>query len=581
MTRSGWVLAASLLLLAQGCTGSKEPAQTRGDNPDTKANPDGKSIRPLKPERNPMEIKVDQFAPTDIGVDETKITPQQRPVIKKLIEAARLIDQLFLRQVARENPTWRKTLAADPRLADTLAYFDIMYGPWDRLAHDKPFWGTKAKPKGSTFYPEDLTAAQFQDWIANHPDDKAALTSYYTVIERDGAGLKAVPYSEAYREFLEPAAKRLEEAAALTPNKRLKTYLTARAEAFRTNLYRQSDMDWMELGDGDIELVIGPYEVYEDGLMGYKAAFEAFITLRDPEDTKELDSIKALIPKMERYLPIPDEHKNLNRGTDSPIAVVDVLYTAGDTRAGVQTLAFNLPNDEVVREKKGSKKVLLKNIGQAKFNQVLRPIAARLLKKDQLKRVTFKAFFNNILLHETAHGLGPGSITVERNGKPVKTGVNEELKELYSFIEEAKADVLGMYLNFFLIKKGLYPESFREELFASFLAGIFRSIRFGANEAHGKANAMQLNYLLEAGAFKRTRDGRYAYIAAKMQPAIEKLSTEILMIEARGDYQAAKQFIAKYETVPPRLVEQLAALSNIPTDIRPNYLIEKQMAGWN
>ena len=527
-----------------------------------------------------MAAKVAQFAPVEIGVAAEKIPEKHRPVIAKLVEAAEIMDELFLSQVAAENPKWREEIAKEEDLADTLAYFDIMYGPWDRLDHEKPFWGDEKKPETATFYPQDLTVQEFEKWIEEHPDQKEAFTSYFTIIRRDGDGLKAIPYSEFYKEELEKAATLLEQAAEAAEDARLKKYLTSRAAAFRSNEYRQSDMDWMDLGDGDIEVVIGPYEVYEDRLFGYKAAFEAFVTLRDPEDSKELARIKSLIPEMEAFLPIPDEHKNPNRGSESPISVVDVLYTGGDTRAGVQTLAFNLPNDEVVREKKGSKKVMLKNVAHAKYDKILIPIAKRLLREDQLDKVSFDAFFNHTLVHETAHGLGPGKITVERDGEKVETSVNAELKDLYSVIEEAKADTLGMYLNYLLVEKGLHPESFLENVYASFLGGFFRSVRFGANEAHGKANVIQFNYLSEKGAVVRDEDGRYGYDASKMREAVESLARELLMLEARGDYAGSQEFIAKYGEMPAELEKALAGLDDIPTDIRPTYPILEQMKSW-
>jgi len=557
------LLAAALLLL--GCGGATTPA----------ADSD-KEAGAVKSEAACLVAK---FAPTEIGVDEAKIPVGHRPVIARLVEAARIVDDLYRHQVSAKNGEWRAALAGDPSMTDTLAAFDIMYGPWNRLDHNRPFWGSEEKPAGANFYPADLGKEEIERWIADHPDLKEAFTGYFTLIARDGDGLKTVPYSEAYARWLEPAAKLLEEAAALAGDARLKRYLESRAKAFRDNEYRQSDMDWMDLGDGDLEVVIGPYEVYEDELMGYKAAFEAFITLRDPADSAELEKIKAYMKDMEAYLPIPDEHKNPNRGFESPISVVDVLFTAGDTRAGVQTLAFNLPNDEVVRERKGSKKVMLKNVANAKFDNILMPIARRLMRADQVDKITFDAFFNHTLVHETAHGLGPGKIKVTRDGKVVETTVNAELKELYPAIEECKADILGAYLNYMLVEKGMHPESFMENTYASLLGGFFRSVRFGAAEAHGKSNIIQINWLIEKGAVL-VEDGKYVYVPEKMRDAIESLAREVLMIEALGDYGKAKAMLEKYGEMPADLKAALDGLSDIPTDLRPSYPIEAQMKGW-
>ncbi len=562
------ILLIMATLLFSGCGDTGKP--TDGESAGNRSEGEGSEMSAL----------LARFAPTGIGVEDASIPEKHRSVIKKLVEAAEIIDELFLLQVDSRNRTWRNEIAGDPGLKTTLALFDIMYGPWNRLDHNKPFWGNVEKPRGANYYPQDMTKEEFEQWIADHPDQKEAFTGYFTRIERDGNGLRAVPYAEAYKDYLEPAARLLDEAAEMAEDTRLAKFLKSRAAAFRSNEYRQSDMDWMDLGDGDIEVVIGPYEVYEDELFGYKAAFEAFITLRDPVDSAELEKIKSYIPDMERFLPIPDEYKNLDRGSESPISVVDVLFTAGDTHAGVQTLAFNLPNDEVVREKKGSKKVMLKNVAHAKYDRILVPIAGRLIDDEQVKHVSFKAFFNHTLVHETAHGLGPGRITVEKGGRKVETSVNAELKELYPVIEEAKADTLGMYLNYMLIDKGMHTEEFMQNVYASFLGGFFRSVRFGASEAHGRANVIQFNYLAEKGAIIRRENGKYAYVADRMPEAVRALAHDILMIEALGDYDGAKTFVKKYGEMPAEMKKALDSLSDIPTDIRPTYPIKKQMASW-
>lgn len=562
------VLATALVFAFAGCRDTGKPAA--GESAKGESEGEVSEIVEL----------LAKFAPTEIGVEDAKIPEKHRGVIKKLVEAAVILDELFLLQVDSRNKTWREKIAGDSGLETTLAVFDIMYGPWNRLDHNKPFWGNVEKPKGVNYYPQDITKEEVEQWIADHPGQKEVFTGYFTRIERDGNGLKAVPYAEAYKDYLEPAARLLDEAAGLAEDTRLKKYLKSRAAAFLSNEYRQSDMDWMDLGDGDIEVVIGPYEVYEDELFGYKAAFEAFITIRDPIDSAQLEKIKSYIPDMEKFLPIPDEHKNLERGSESPISVVDVLFTAGDARAGVQTLAFNLPNDEVVREKKGSKKVMLKNVANAKYEQILVPIARRLIDDEQVENVSFKAFFNHTLVHEIAHGLGPGNITIEKDGRKVETSVNAELKELYPVIEEAKADTLGMYFNYMLIDKGMHTAEFMQSVYASFLGGFFRSVRFGANEAHGRANLIQFNYLTGKGAIVRGDNGKYTYVEDRMPEAVKALAHDLLMIEAQGDYDGAKAFVEKYGEMPTDMKEALDSLSDIPTDIRPSYLIEKQMASW-
>ncbi len=568
-------LSLALLALTLGCGESKAPPAT-----EKKPFADKMPIKGAETDNANLEVKmiVSEFAPVEVGAPE--VPDKLKPVIKKLVEAAKVIDRLFFNQVSDKNEAWRREIAKDPSKAELLRLFDIMYGPWNRLDHNKPFYGEDVKPKGATFYPKDLTSEELEKWIEEHPDQKEAFTGYFTLIRREAEGLVAVPYSEAYKESLEPAAKLLEEAAALSEDANLKKYLTSRAASFRSNEYRDSDMDWMDLGEGDLEVVIGPYEVYEDELMGYKAAFEAFITLRNADDSKQLAKIKQLIPDMKAYLPLPDEHKKNSRGSELPISVVDVIYTAGDTRAGVQTLAFNLPNDEVVREKKGFKLVLLKNISHAKYDKILIPLAKQVMPADQVEKITFDAFFNHTLVHETAHGLGPGRIVVEREGEKVETTVNAELKDLYPAIEETKADILGVYLNYLLIEKGLHEEGFMENTYAALLAGFFRSMRFGVNEAHGKANLVQFLWLEDKGAIEY-KDGKYNYVPEKMKDAIKSLTEEVLMIEALGDYERARKLLDKYgDKMPGKLKRAIASVDGVPTDLFPSFTVEKQMSAW-
>jgi hypothetical protein len=331
-------------------------------------------------------------------------------------------------------------------------------------------------------------------------------------------------------------------------------------------------MAWMDLKDHAIEVVIGPYEVYEDKLFNYKAAFECFLTLKDPEESKKLDVFKSYLRDMEIHLPIPDEHKNFERGSESPLAVVNEIFTAGDTKAGIQTIAFNLPNDERVRTAKGSKKVMLKNVQEAKYNKILIPIAEVVLDQEQLEFVTFDAFFNHTLMHEMSHGIGPGFIKIDGRDTEVK----KELKETYSTLEECKADILGMYNNIFMIEKGVFPETFANETWVTFLAGTFRSVRFGINEAHGGGNAIIYNYLLEKGAYEYNEETQKVKVNfEKIGPVLEELANLVLMIQAKGDYQGAKDLIAKYVVNSPSMETLRENLSEIPVDIKPVYEIEK------
>jgi hypothetical protein len=517
-----------------------------------------------------------KLAPAEIQADLSRLEPAKRQLVLKLVQASRYMDEIFLRQVYARNPEIRDELMRrrDPLDSLRLEYFRVMFGPFDRLEEDRPFLGDKAKPLGANFYPEDLTREEFARWLESHSQDREAFESNFTVIRRRGDSLVAVPYSEEYRHLLEPAARILEEAAQLAENASLKRYLLTRAEAFRTNDYFESDLAWMDLDDPDIEFVIGPYEVYEDRLFGYKAAFEAFVTLIDREETAKLSIIYGYLDELERNLPIPDPYKNLSRGRSSPIRVVNEVFSAGDTKAGVQTTAFNLPNDERVREAKGSKKVLLRNVAGAKFEKCWRPITARVLCTDQLPLASFNAYFTHTLLHEVSHGLGPGMIRLP-DGRT--TTVNKELKETYPTIEETKADVLGMYNALFLVNKGVFPPAFRDSLFVTYLGGMFRSIRFGTQEAHGLANLIQFNFLREKKAFLYDEEtARFRVDRDRLPEAIRELAHEVLMIQARLDYEGARGFIRKYGTMPAELQAALGRLTDIPIDIRPVYPIEAE-----
>lgn len=532
----------------------------------------------------PMELKkadlshvqnqLNKFAPVDIDYDRSILSEKDQQVVEKLVEASKYMDNIFLNQVYSKNEAILKALkkSDEPNNDVYLEYFKIMYGPFDRLDENKPFLVAEPKPDGANYYPEDMTKEEFVQWIKDHPEDKEAFESNFTIIRRSGDKLVAIPYAEAYKDLLEPAAKLLKEAAALSENESLKTFLNSRAEAFASNDYYQSDMDWMDL-DSPIEVVIGPYEVYEDALMGYKAAFEIFLTVVDPVESEKLMTIAGQLDAMEKNLPYADQYKNFNRGSSSPIKVVQEILTAGDTRAGVQTLAFNLPNDERVREAKGSKKVMLKNVQEAKFNKILKPIAEKVIEQSQVANVTFDAYFNHILLHEVSHGLGPGILTLS-NGE--ETTVNKMLAENYSVMEEAKADVCGNYNVQFLIDAGIFPTELEKDLYITYLAGMFRSVRFGIDSAHGRANMIQFNYLMEKQAFMFDENTqRFSVDNRKAKRAINDLANTLLTIQAKGDYNAAKNFINNYDVMTEIMQWALDGLGDVPVDIKPIYEVEQ------
>jgi hypothetical protein len=551
-----WV-AALTVLLASGSAPAPLPARA--------AEPAGGGPLIIASD---VEERLAKFAPTPIEADLSSLSDSERKVLAHLIAASRYLDEAFLRQAWADNPSLRAGLRErrEPRAKTALDYFDVSYGPWDRL-DESPFLGSAPRPPGAGFYPPDASRKEIEAWIAAHPEDEAAFKSLTTVIRRKGEKLVAVPYSVEYRDLLEPAAKELEAAAALTDNASLAHYLRLAAQSFRTDDSYPSDVAWMDL-DSRVEVTLGPYETYEDRLFGYKASYESFVTVADPAESARLARYKAELPAMERNLPIPDEDKNPNRGSESPIRVVDEVFTAGDARAGVQTIAFNLPNDERVREAKGSKKVLLRNVMNAKFRQILRPIAEKVLAPDLLPLLSEEAFFNETLFHELSHGLGPGRIKV--NGRD--TEVRLELKELYSAVEEAKADVMGVWNILFLIDKGMFPESFRRPLLATYVAGIFRATRFGVAEAHGQGTALQFNYLEERGALQVDKEsGKVAVDFARLQDGIRGLVHDLCVLQARGDYDGTRALLGRYGVMTADLRAPLARLSAIPVDIRPIY----------
>ena len=513
-----------------------------------------------------IEARLMQFSPTEMVADVSALGDEEMQVLAHLVEAGRSMDEIFLRQVWTGNPALRDGLAAEGVGDAAQTYFDVNFGPWDRLDETKPFLGDMAHPPGAGYYPVDMTAEEFDTWITDHPEDEAAFRSLFTVIRRQDPRLVAIPYSSEYMEWLEPASAKLREAAAVTSNESLKRFLETRADAFSSDDYYESDIAWMDL-DSPVEVTIGPYETYEDSLFGYKAAFEAFVTVTLPDESAALGRYKNELPWLEMNLPLDEEHKNMDRGTESPIRVVDLLFAGGDTKAGVQTLAFNLPNDERVREAKGSKKVLLRNMLRAKYDKILVPIAERVLGPEDAANLSFDAYFNEVLHHELSHGLGPGLITVDGRA----TEVRLELKDHYSTLEEAKADVMGVYNILSLIEKGEMPAELRTTLEPTYVAGLFRSARFGVHEAHGQGVVSQFNYLMEKGALTVDDEGRFRLVSEMFPDALKDLLNTMLMLQATGDYEGTKAFLETYGKATPDLIAAIDRLGDVPVDIRPLY----------
>jgi hypothetical protein len=523
-----------------------------------------------------MRAKIGRFAPTVLTANTVQMPAKDRQALQKIIAAAKLLDPLFLRQVWSGNDALKTKLEADKSILGRmrLHYFLINDGPWSRLDENEPFIeGVPAKPPHANYYPDDMTKEEFSSWLNTlAPAEKEKATGYFYSIRRDANGkLKTVPYSEEYREFLNPAAKLLREAAALTSNPTLRDFLNKRAAAFASNDYYESDVAWMDL-DAPIDVTIGPYETYEDELFGYKAAFEAYVTLRDEAESAKLTKFSQYLQELENNLPIDPKYRNPQLGAASPIRVVNEVFSSGEGNNGVQTAAFNLPNDERVVKEKGSKRIMLKNVQDAKFQKTLIPISRVVLTAAQQRDLAFDAFFTHILTHELMHGLGPHNIAV--GGQP--TTVRLQLKDKYSSIEEAKADVTGLWALQYLIDKGVVEKSMQRTLYTTYLASMFRSVRFGITESHGRGVAMQFNYFTDEGAIRfDERTGKFSMDESRIRGAVRKLTNELLTIEAEGSYEKAKAILDKYAVIRPPMKSALDRLKGVPVDIEPIFPVAK------
>ena len=518
-----------------------------------------------------------RFAPVDIGADLSGLPANERQALARMIEAAKVFDPIFLRQVWSGNETVLLDLAEDQSELGRarLHYFLINKGPWSRLDHFEPFVpGVPKKAEQANFYPAGATKAEVEAWMKTLPDaERERAMGFFTTIRRDPAGtLVAIPYSTEYQGELAHAAALLREAASLTKQPTLKAFLEKRAEAFITNDYYASDVAWMEL-DASIEPTIGPYETYEDEWFGFKASFEAFITLRDDAETNKLTRFASELQDIENNLPIDPKYRNPRLGALAPIRVVNTVFSSGDGNRGVQTAAYNLPNDERVIKEKGSKRVMLKNNQEAKFKVVLVPISKVALPAKDQGNVRFDVFFTHILMHELMHGLGPHNITV--GGRA--TTVRQEFKDTYAAMEEAKADISGLFALQFLVDRGKLEKDFEQTMYTTFLASCFRSIRFGVNEAHGRGIAIQLNYFLDHGGVKVNADGTFAVDAVKIKQNVSDLTRDLMTMQATGDYNAAQQLIKTLGVVRPEVQKVLDRMKDVPVDIEPRFVAAEQV----
>ncbi len=504
-----------------------------------------------------VEPRPEIYADFTLTADLRSLTDNQREMIKLLIDAAQIMDDLFWRQAFGDDyEAWLESIAD----VDTRSYAESNYGPWDRLAGNQPFVkGFGAKPSGANFYPKDMSKEEFEQ---AYLPGKAG---HYSLIRRDDEGaLILIPYHVAYAAELKAAANLLREAAKLAESSDFANYLKLRAAALISDEYQISDMYWMDVRDNEIDLVIGAIETYEDALFGYRAAFEAFVLIKDLQWSERLSRFADFLPALQKGLPVADEYKWETPGTDSDLNAYDVIYYAGDSNAGGKTIAINLPNDEQVQLTKGTRRLQLKNAMQAKFDEIVEPIADVLIDESQREHITFDAFFANTMFHEVAHGLGIKN-TINDRGT-----VREALRELSSSVEEGKADILGLYMITELHKGGELGNVDLRDYYVTFMTGVFRSIRFGASSAHGKANMIRFNFFLDNGAFVRNPEtGRYRVDFDKMETAINDLSRLLLTLQGDGDYEGVKKLTETRGIIEPQLQADLDRLTNasIPVDI--------------
>jgi hypothetical protein len=506
------------------------------------------------PEISRIDSLLAKYVTVRLTSDLSQISEQERQMLPLLIEAAQIMDQCFWYEAYGDKEAFLSGLS-DEKVA---RFALINYGPWDRLGGNAPFVdGVGEKPKGANFYPADMTAEEFE---ASQLEGK---DSQYTFLRRDESGkLIAVPYHQQFKAEVERAADLLRQAAGLAEDAGLKNYLTLRAEALLTDNYQPSDLAWMDMKTNGIDVVIGPIENYEDQLFGYKTAHEAYVLIKDKEWSQRLAKYAAFLPDLQKGLPVPDKYKKEKPGADADLNAYDVVYYAGDCNAGSKTIAINLPNDEEVQLKKGTRRLQLKNAMRAKFDNIMVPITNTLITEEQRKHVTFDAFFGNTMFHEVAHGLG---IKNTINGKGT---VREALKEHYSALEEGKADMLGLYMIKQLHDKGEI-EGDIQDYYITFMAGIFRSVRFGASSAHGKANMIRFNFFQEYGAFDRLEDGTYRVNVDKLEAAMNALSEQILTLQGDGNYDGVAALVAEKGKIGAQLQSDLDRLNaaGIPVDV--------------
>ncbi|MGD0957920.1 MAG: Zn-dependent hydrolase [Candidatus Acidiferrales bacterium] len=514
--------------------------------------------------------RIAKFKPVKMPFDSKGLTAREKKMVDKLVDAAGLLDCVYWRQSDPAGLKLYLSLAnsKDPRDRMLREYLKINGGRFDLIDDNKPFVGTKRAPPGVEFFPQDLTKVQFDAYVAAHPAQKAALYAPQTIVRRKGDALEAIPYHVAYRTFVVPMARDLRDAADLSGEPAFAKFLRLRADALLTDDYYQSDITWLDLGNPKFDVIFAPYETYLDGLLGVKTSYGASIMIRDEEESKKLAVFQKYVPDLQESLPLSAADLPSKRGKQSPMEVVDAIYRAGDLLHGYQAVADNLPNDPRVHEEKGSKKIFWKNFMDARVNYIILPLAQQLMRSDQASLASGEGLMDFVILHEISHGLGPAYARTAAG----KTDVREAIGPQYSSLEEAKADVTGMFCVKWLVDHSAVPKDKLNGIYSSYLAETFRTIRFGIAEAHGQAAMMELGYLAEQGAIRRNPStARYDVDFDRIPAAFASLTKELLEQEATGDRDRAEKWFAKYAVMPPDLTAALAKGSDIPVDIDPEF----------
>lgn len=509
-----------------------------------------------------------KFKPVRMPFHSTGLTAQEREMVLKLVEAAQDLESIFWRQSDPKGLALYKQLASctQPPARNVRHFLMINGSRYDLLKENKPFVGSDPFYPGRALYPEGITREEIEAYVANHPEKKAEIYSPFTVVKRQGDDLVGIPYHVEYKPFLEAAAAALRAAADLSPDKAFANFLRLRADALLTDDYYKSDLAWVDLEDPKFDIIFAPYETYLDDLLGVKTSYGAAVMVRNVTESKKLETYKKYVPDIQDALPIAAEDKPSKKGHSTPMEVMDTPYRTGDLRHGYQAVADNLPNDPRIHQEKGTKKIFFKNFMDARVNYVVLPIGKLLMREDQARLATMDGYLAVVLMHEISHGLGPNYARTSAGQRDIR----ESIGPAYSGLEEAKADIVGLFGLNWLMDKGMLPKERAPEYYASHVAGIFRTVRFGVAEAHGRAEMMEFNYFSEQGAITRDpQSGRYAIDMGKMPGAIAALAKELLEIEATGDRKRAEDWFKKYDSMPSELKSALENIHDVPVDIDP------------